>query len=162
MHGIDHGEVGGVGGACDVCVATSVDRNGRKTIVAAAAQKGDFQQMQVQSISETTYWSALSLRRLGCEDGASELLRAIDSYASELEQQTPQVDYFATSLPAMLLFDEDLKQRQDITARFLHAQAQLGLGHVQEGRRLLEELLTIDHGHTGAIDLLAAPLDNEG
>src|SRR5581483_2135606 len=53
----------------------------------AAAQKGDFQQMQVQSISETTYWSALSLRKLGREKEASELLRAIDSYASELEQQ---------------------------------------------------------------------------
>lgn len=128
----------------------------------AAAQKGDFQQMQVQFISETTYWSALSLRRLGREDEASELLRAIDDHASEFEQQTPRIDYFATSLPAMLLFDENLKGRQDITARFLHAQAQLGLGHVQEARLLVEEVLAKDHGHTGAIDLLASTLDNEG
>ena len=128
----------------------------------AAAHKGDFQHMQVQSISETTYWSALSLRRLGREDEAIELLRAIDRYASELQQQTPQIDYFATSLPAMLLFDEDLKERQDITAHFLHAQAQLGLGHQQEARRLLHEVLAKDHGHTGAIDLLACTLNNEG
>ncbi len=128
----------------------------------AAAQKGDFQQMQVHSISETPYWSALSLRRLGREDEASKLLRAIDSYAFEVEQQTPQIDYFATSLPAMLLFDEDLKERQDITARFLHAQAQVGLGQAEEARRLLEEVLAKDHGHTGAIDLLASTLNNEG
>lgn len=128
----------------------------------AAAQKSDFHQMQVQSISETTYWSALSLRRLGREDEASELLRTIDRYASELEQQTPQIDYFATSLPAMLLFDEDLQERQDITARFLHAQAELGLGHVREARRLVEEVLAKDHGHTAAIDLLASTLSNEG
>ncbi|HZQ43620.1 MAG TPA: DUF5107 domain-containing protein [Acidobacteriaceae bacterium] len=128
----------------------------------AAVQKVDFQQMQVQPISEITYWSALSLRRLGREDEASELLRAIDSYASELEQHTPQIDYFATSLPAMLLFDEDLQERQDITALFLHAQAQLGLGHLREARRLLEEVLAKDHGHTGAIDLLASTTNNEG
>src|SRR5581483_12458975 len=113
------------------------------------------------SISETTYWSALSLRKLGREKEASELLRAIDSYASELERQTPQIDYFATSLPAMLLFDEDLKERQKITALFLHAQAQLGLGHVRAARRLLEEVLEKDHGHTGAIDLLAS-MNKEG
>ncbi len=128
----------------------------------AAAQKVDFQQMQVQLISETTYWRALSLRSLGREDEASELLRAVDSYASELEQQTPQIDYFATSLPTMLLFDEDLQERQDITALFLHAQAQLGLGHPREARRLLKEVLAKDHDHTGAIDLLASTSNNEG
>lgn len=128
----------------------------------AALQKVDFQQMQVQSISETTYWSALSLLRLGREDEASQLLRAIDSYASELQQRTPQIDYFATSLPSILLFDEDLQERQEITALFLHAQAQLGLGHLREARRLLEEVLAKDHRHTGAIDLLASTSNNEG
>jgi len=54
----------------------------------------------------------------------------------------------------MLLFDEDLAQRQTITARFLESQARLGLGEQAEGLGLLEEVLAMDNAHTGAIDLL--------
>jgi hypothetical protein len=54
----------------------------------------------------------------------------------------------------MLLFDEDLARRQTITARFLEAQARLGLGEEAEGLRLLQEVLAMDNAHTGAIDLL--------
>jgi tetratricopeptide (TPR) repeat protein len=120
----------------------------------AAHHKGDFQQMQVQSVSENTYWSALALRRLGCEQDALKAVRSILDYSGHLQKQTPKIDYFATSLPAMLLFDEDLRHRQTITARFLEAQARLGLGEEAEGFRLLEEVLANDNGHAGAIDLL--------
>jgi tetratricopeptide (TPR) repeat protein len=120
----------------------------------AARQKGDFQQMRAQTVSENTYWSALALRRLGCEQDALKAFRSILDYAAHLQTQTPKIDYFATSLPAMLLFDEDLAHRQTITARFLEAQAQLGLGENAEGLRLLEEVLAMDNAHAGAIDLL--------
>jgi tetratricopeptide (TPR) repeat protein len=120
----------------------------------AARQKGDFQQMQVQAISENTYWSALALRRLGCEQDALHAFRAILDYSAHLQRHTPKIDYFATSLPAMLLFDEDLARRQTVTARFLEAQARLGLGEQSDGLGLLEEVLAMDNAHTGAIDLL--------
>jgi hypothetical protein len=54
----------------------------------------------------------------------------------------------------MLLFEEDLARRQTITARFLEAQARLGLGEEAEGLRLLEDVLAMDNAHTGTIDLL--------
>jgi tetratricopeptide (TPR) repeat protein len=120
----------------------------------AARQKGDFQQMEVQTVSENTYWSALALRHLGCEQDALTAFRSILDYSAQLQTQTPKIDYFATSLPAMLLFDEDLAQRQTITTRFLEAQARLGLGEEAAGLRLLEEVLAMDNAHTGAIDLL--------
>jgi tetratricopeptide (TPR) repeat protein len=120
----------------------------------AARQKGDFQQMQVRAVSENTYWSALALRRLDCEQEGLDAFRAILDYSAHLQRQTPKIDYFATSLPAMLLFDEDLARRQTITARFLEAQARLGLGEEAEGLRLLEEVLEMDNAHAGAIDLL--------
>ncbi len=83
-----------------------------------------------------------------------DAFRAILDYSAHLQRQTPKIDYFATSLPAMLLFDEDLARRQSITARFLEAQARLGLGEEAEGLRLLEEVLEMDNAHAGAIDLL--------
>ncbi len=120
----------------------------------AAHQIRDARQMETQSISEMTYWSAISLRQLGKEDQARDLLRQILIYASSLDKRTPSIDYFATSLPTMLLFDEDLKQRQTIAACYFKAQAKIGLGREQEGISLLNEVLKMDQSHSGAIDLL--------
>src|SRR5262249_30656956 len=48
----------------------------------AAQYTGDFQQMQVQSVSEMTYWSAVALRQLGKEQEATDLFHKIETYAS--------------------------------------------------------------------------------
>lgn len=120
----------------------------------AAQTRGDFQQMQVQPVSETTYWSALALRRLGREDEACALFEQIRDYAHALDHQIAKIDYFATSLPALLLFEEDLRKRQTITARFLKAQALLGFGDEQAGLALLADVLALDNSHAAAIDLL--------
>jgi tetratricopeptide (TPR) repeat protein len=122
----------------------------------AATKRDDFQQMQVQSISDMTYWSAMALRRLGRDAEARTLFCDIRQYALALDQQTPKIDYFATSLPALLLFEEDLKKRQTIASRFLEAQALLGLGEEQNAKHLLREVLQMDRSYAGAIDLLYA------
>ncbi|HEX4284579.1 MAG TPA: DUF5107 domain-containing protein [Terracidiphilus sp.] len=120
----------------------------------AARQKGDFEQMQVRAVSENTYWSGLALRRLGFEEEALTVFRTILDYSKRLQHQVPKIDYFATSLPAMLLFDEDLARLQTINSRYLEAQAHLGLGESARGQSLLEEVLAMNNSHAGAIDLL--------
>ncbi len=122
----------------------------------AAMVRADFQQMQVHSISDTTFWSGKALDRLGRKDEASKVFQEIYDYSLKLEGETSQIDYFATSLPTMLLFEEDLDLRQKISARFLRAQALLGLGQVSEGTVLLNEVRTLDANHSGAADLLLA------
>jgi tetratricopeptide (TPR) repeat protein len=119
----------------------------------AATTNGDFRQMQVQSVSEMTHWRALALERLGRKEESRALFGTILMYAQQLRTQTPKIDYFATSLPAMLLFDEDLKERQTITALFLEAQALLGLGEAATAQDLLRRVQALDQSHAGAIDL---------
>ena len=51
---------------------------------------------------------------------------------TELQDAPARIDYFATSLPTLLLFDDDLAKRQRVTALFLMAQAELGLGRRDE------------------------------
>jgi tetratricopeptide (TPR) repeat protein len=121
----------------------------------AARQRGDFQQMQVRSVSEMTYWSAVALRRLGNEEEANSMFEHVLAYAETLDEEIPKIDYFATSLPTMLLFEEDLRKRQHITATFLRAQALLGLGQTAEAQAALDEVRTLDRSHAGARDLLA-------
>jgi tetratricopeptide (TPR) repeat protein len=120
----------------------------------AATARGDFREMSVQSVSEMTYWSAMALQRLGRQAEAHELLRMIESYSWELEKQTPKIDYFATSLPAMLLFEEDLALRNIVETKFLRAQALLGLDRMSEARVLLNSVLEMDRNQSRAADLL--------
>jgi tetratricopeptide (TPR) repeat protein len=120
----------------------------------AAQQKGDFQQMAMLAISDMTFWSGLAVKRLGSEQQAESIFQSIYDYSVELEQTEPKIDYFATSLPAMLLFDDDLQSRNRINALFLRAQAVAGLGRTAEAEGLLRKILGIDASHTGALDLL--------
>jgi len=124
----------------------------------AARRPGDFQDMSVQTVSDKTYWNALALRALGRRSEATDLLRAIGQYSRDLEQREPKIDYFATSLPAMLLFEDDLAQRNRVAAMFLRAQSCLGLGLAEEATALLKAVLSRDGNHSATADLLQTGL----
>lgn len=128
--------------------------NARVWWLRAAQQKGDFQQMSVQDVSDMTFWTGLALQRLGRQDEAAALFTRICNFSVELETRQPRIDYFATSLPAMLLFNEDLARRNHIDAMFLRAQALVGLSRAAEAQSLLQEVLKLDSNHAGASDLL--------
>ena len=110
--------------------------------------------MSVRAFSEMTYYSALSARELGQVARARKLLRDLLNYAQRLQTAEAVVDYFATSLPTMLLFNDDLQYRQETTALFLQAQARLGLGQTTRARILLKKILQRDPSHALAADLM--------
>ena len=119
----------------------------------SAEFRGDFQEMSVLAFSEMTYYSALSLQRLEKKAPAQKLLRGLLAYARQLAKAEAKVDYFATSLPAMLLFDDDPQYRQDTIALFLEAQAWLGLGDKAKANVLLRKVLRREPNHAPASDL---------
>ena len=121
---------------------------------AAARFKGDFQNMSVRAFSEMTYYSALAAARLGEKEQSKRLFRELLAYAREWQSAQARIDYFATSLPTMLLFEDDLKYRQETTALFLQAQARLGLGQRAASRKLLATVLARDPNHALAADLM--------
>ena len=121
----------------------------------AARHNGDFQGMSVKSLSEMSYYNALALKQLNRVGEAEELLRSLLAYAEALTRQKTEIDYFATSLPTMLLFEDDLQKRNTVTSTFLRAQACLGLGDSQKAQELLHQVLYLDQNHALASDLLA-------
>lgn len=122
---------------------------------AAASFRGDFQEMSVRSYSELTYYSALALRELGRRAEAKRLLEGLRAHARERMRTPAKIDYFATSLPTMLLFEDDLTARQHTTGRFMLAQAELGLGRRAVAAQHLRVVLDRDPSHGPAADLLA-------
>ena len=119
----------------------------------AAEFRGDFQEMSVRAFSEMTYYSAMALEKLGRRTQSTKLLNDLLAYAKGLEKSLAKIDYFATSLPTMLLFEDDLQKRQKTTARFMQAQACAGLGKHAKAKALLAGVLKDDPNHLLASDL---------
>jgi hypothetical protein len=120
----------------------------------ATRQPGDFQQMTVQAVSDMTHWTGRAQLRLGNAAEARSIFEAILAHADSLERTEPRIDYFATSLPNMLLFADDLEMRNRIAARLLRAQAFAGLGRAAEAEELLKSILGDDCNNIKAADLL--------
>lgn len=53
----------------------------------------------------------------------------------------------------MLLFEDDIQERQRVTATLLKALAKLGEGRKREGLKLLDEVLRRDPNHAFAKDI---------
>jgi tetratricopeptide (TPR) repeat protein len=121
----------------------------------AAETSGDFQEMSIRAYSEMTFYTACALKRLGRTTEARRLARELLRYAKELARAEARIDYFATSLPAMLLFHDDLAKRNAITGLFLEAQAAIALGSSRRGQRVLNRVLQLDPSHANAADVEA-------
>ncbi|MFA7342669.1 MAG: DUF5107 domain-containing protein [Terrimicrobiaceae bacterium] len=135
--------------------SASGDKAGAKRWWKKAAEfRGDFQEMSARAFSEMTFFSILSLERLGRKADARRLASGLLAHAKQLAETPAKTDYFATSLPAMLLFDEDLQARQNLAAKFLEAQAVSCLGRKARAGKLAREVLASDPSHS-ASDFLA-------
>ncbi|GAA1323756.1 DUF5107 domain-containing protein [Pseudonocardia xinjiangensis] len=138
-------------------LAAAGDRDGAMAAWESAAdQQGDFLVMSTQPYSEATAASVLALRRLGRDDEAGHLTDALRGFCAALAATPATVDYFATSLPSMLLFTEDPDVVQRRRVAFLRAQLAVLDGDESDARDRLAELLADDPHHVDALELLAS------
>ena len=96
------------------------------------------------------YYKALALRQLGQETEAAKTLDDLAAYADGQIRTEVKIDYFATSLPNFLLFDDDLQKRNQVDCLFLRGLARLGLGMLTEGAADLRQVLALDRNHIWA------------
>ncbi|MDO5661552.1 MAG: DUF5107 domain-containing protein [Brachybacterium sp.] len=119
----------------------------------AADAVSDFRAMEAVPYSDLTYHCALAARRLGEETTATELAHGLADYAAELERTAPTVDYFATSLPSMLLFPPDLRAQREVDVAMLRAQSAALLGDRERARELVQEVLDAEPDRERAVEL---------
>ena len=119
----------------------------------AADAVGDFADMAPTAYSENTYPAALAARRLGDEETARRLVAGLATYVDELAATPASIDYFATSLPSLLLFEDDPQRRRDLQVGVLRAQLALLAGDTDGARDQLTQVLAADPAHELALDL---------
>jgi len=122
----------------------------------SAEESGDFSEMAVTAHSPLTYYRGLSLRELGRGDQANTVLEDLKAYATAKRGETAAIDYFATSLPNLLVFEEDLQARRDAENHLLIALACHGLGDPEAAQSHLAQTLAFTNSDQRAADLAAA------
>ncbi|HEY1684628.1 MAG TPA: DUF5107 domain-containing protein [Tepidisphaeraceae bacterium] len=135
-------------------LAAEDEKTARRHLALAADFKGDFQNMSVRAFSEMTYFSAMAMKKLGRDAEAKSLLQNLLQYADDMMKRPAKIDYFATSLPTLLLFDDDIQFRRQTTAMFLMAQAKLGLGQAAEAHQIFTEVQKRDPSSILAAEFL--------
>ncbi len=101
-----------------------------------------------------SYFQAQALKALGNPEAASEVLSRLAEFAEERMKAEPKLDYFATSLPNLLLFEDDLVKRNQIESYLLKAMASLGSGDSGKAIALLQKVVAEDPNHLIAAETL--------
>jgi tetratricopeptide (TPR) repeat protein len=100
--------------------------------------------------NDMAYYKALALRSLDREREAVAVLEDLLDFASRQIDAEIKINYFATSLPNFLLFDDDLQKRNRTECLYLTGLAKLGLRRIEESTAQLRETLALDVNHLWA------------
>lgn len=99
------------------------------------------------------FYAGLCYRALGQENKARGLFHKLLSYGEKHIFDHITMDYFAVSLPDLLVWDGDLDLSNRIHCNYMLALGNIGLGNVEKGRQYLKEVLKLDVNHAGAFAL---------
>ena len=108
----------------------------------------------LRNVGFHSYFRAQSARALDREDEACSIFSELLTFASDQLETEPKIDYFATSLPNLLLFDDDLRARNRLDAELLIGLAEHGLGETQKAISLLEKIAKEDQNNLQAGEML--------
>ena len=93
---------------------------------------------------ETIFYQGLALSKLGRENEAAARFDSLISYADLHWNDHVIIDYFAVSLPDLLVFEDDLDRKNRLHCMFMKALGLFGQGKTDESRALFDQALSID------------------
>jgi len=95
-------------------------------------------------------YQGLAFCKLGMYEKGQSIFQRLISFGKEHRDDDVQIDYFAVSLPDLLVFEQDLQLRNKIHCEYLIALGNLGLGEFETAQRLFADVLKKQKHHTGA------------
>ena len=95
------------------------------------------------------FYAGLCYRKLGQEDKARSLFNKLINYGKQHIFEHPVMDYFAVSLPDLLIWDDSLDTKNEIHCKYMLALGYYGMGDKEKALRYLEEVEALDNNHQG-------------
>jgi tetratricopeptide (TPR) repeat protein len=96
------------------------------------------------------FYQGLSWKKLGNQEKATQIFNKLVTYGKAHENDVVKIDYFAVSLPNLLIFDDDLNLRNTIHTYFLQGLGMLGLHQFDAAQHMFAKVLELDVTHAGA------------
>jgi hypothetical protein len=121
----------------------------------AANSAGDFTTMSAVPHSPMTYYSVLAAQRIGDTERAERLSSELAAYVERKRHERAAIDYFATSLPTMLIFHEDVEQTHRDLIAVMDAEVALIRGEPDRAWSILAPLGEHDPADSLVRELLA-------
>ena len=104
------------------------------------------------------FYQGLALLKLGRNNEAQDRFNRLISYGDQHISDTIKLDYFAVSLPDLLIWEDDLTFRNKIHCTYMLGLGYLGLGKIEEAKELLSKASKMDINHQGVQTHLAMTL----
>ncbi|HTE28727.1 MAG TPA: DUF5107 domain-containing protein [Chryseolinea sp.] len=95
-------------------------------------------------------YQALAWKKLGEHKKAESIFESFIAFGEQHKNDNMQIDYFAVSLPDMLVFDIDINQRNKLHCDYLIALGHLGLCEIAKAQQVLTDILETEINHQGA------------
>ena len=95
------------------------------------------------------FYAGLCYRALGQEDKARSLFNKLINYGKQHLFEHVTMDYFAVSLPDLLIWDDSLDTKNEIHCKYMLALGYYGLGNQEKALKYLAEVEALDNNHQG-------------
>ena len=95
------------------------------------------------------FYAGLCYRALGQEDKARSLFNKLLSYGKQHYFDHVTMDYFAVSLPDLLIWDDSLDTKNEIHCKYMLALGYYGMGDEKHAMDYLGEVEALDNNHQG-------------
>jgi tetratricopeptide (TPR) repeat protein len=105
------------------------------------------------------FYQGLALLRLGRKEEAEHRFRRLIDYGEQHRDDEVKLDYFAISLPDLLIWEEDLNVRNTLHCYYLIGLGELGLGNTEPAEKAFQEVLHRHRYHLPAYLHLALVKD---
>jgi tetratricopeptide (TPR) repeat protein len=108
------------------------------------------------------FYQGLALLKLGRKDEADGRFRCLVSYGQQHLSDQPVADYFAVSLPDLLIWEDPRGTLHQVHCRYMLALGYYGLGDLPQCHHYLDEACALDPNHQGLLSLrtLESTLNN--
>lgn len=103
---------------------------------------------------EHILYQGLAWRALKQPEKAEAIFQKLFDYGDAHMGDEVTIDYFAVSLPNMLIFDDDLNLRNRVHCLYVKSLGLLGSGRIQQAKTALKEARCLDAMHFGAVSHL--------
>ena len=106
------------------------------------------------------FYAGLCYRALGQEDKARSLFNKLINFGKQHVFEKQVMDYFAVSLPDLLIWEDSLDVKNEIHCKYMLALGYYGMGDKDKALKYLAEVKALDNNHQGYVQNSFSPVSS--